>query len=156
MDRFGGALQLDQDIIEASRTGTAASTASASAATFGTIPLTPKTPNSASAIAAATAALSSAQFSAMQRPENAQVKLEQMLEAQMIAEILRANANLKQFKAFRVNSERQYQERAEAEREKAELLAPLEAAQTEIEILNGKVERRDQMIAQLRRQVKLS
>lgn len=82
-----------------------------------------------------------------------QSKLDQMLEAQMIADIVRANTNLRQFNAFRVANDKYYKDKALEEARRKEIREPLEAALTEIDLLNGKLSRRNEIISSLRTQL---
>lgn len=80
-------------------------------------------------------------------------KFDQMLEAQMVADILRANTNLKSLRQFRTTNEKYYQDKSLEEARKKEIREPLEQALLEIDILNGKLNRREEIIKQLRRQL---
>jgi hypothetical protein len=86
-------------------------------------------------------------------PKSNQAKFDQMMEAQMISDILRANTSLRQFKAFRVANEKLYKDKQLAELRSKEIKEPLEAALVENEILTGKLARRDELIALLRKQI---
>eukprot|EP00981_Chlorochromonas_danica_P000255 scaffold61_cov180-Ochromonas_danica.AAC.7 len=87
--------------------------------------------------------------------KNRQVRLDQMLEAKMISDILRANNNLKALKAFRIQNEANYKEKEIIEVRKKEIREPLEAALFENDLLAGKVERREETIKMLRRELLL-
>lgn len=71
----------------------------------------------------------------------------------MISDILRANTSLRQFKAFRVANEKLYKDKMFAEARHKEIKEPLEAALMEIEILTGKLARREELIGLLRKQI---
>ncbi|RYH10787.1 hypothetical protein EON65_39135 [archaeon] len=84
-----------------------------------------------------------------------QRRLDQMLEAQMISDILRAHNNLRAFNTFRVSHEASHREKELAEARKKEIQEPLEAAVFENELLHGKVTRREEVICDLRRELLL-
>lgn len=87
--------------------------------------------------------------------KNRQYRLDQMLETKMISDILRANNNLKAMKAFRVQSEASYKEKELAEARKREIREPLDAALLANDLLVGKVERREEALQVLRRELLL-
>lgn len=80
-------------------------------------------------------------------------KVDQMLESQMISDLLRANGNLKALKQFRINNERHYQDKAMEDARRKEIREPLENALVEIDLLQGKIHRREDAIRNLRKQV---
>ena len=80
-------------------------------------------------------------------------KLDRMLEQQMINDILRANGNLKSLKAFRLANEKLYKDKSLEEARRKEIREPLEDALVEIDLLQGKLQRRDEMIKTLRKQI---
>eukprot|EP01031_Cornospumella_fuschlensis_P025987 gene25987-31380_t len=84
-----------------------------------------------------------------------QRRLDQMLEAQMISDILRAHNNLRAFNAFRVSHDATHREKELAEARRKEIQEPLEAAVFENELLHGKVTRREEVIRDLRRELLL-
>lgn len=80
-------------------------------------------------------------------------KFKQMREQQMMAELTRADANLKAVKVFRVNNEKHYKDKELRELRKKEIREPLEEAYTVIEVLQGKLARRDDLIHKLRKYI---
>jgi hypothetical protein len=80
-------------------------------------------------------------------------KLDQLIEAKMINDITRANGNLRALKAFRIANEKIHQDRSLAEARRREIREPLENALVEIELLHGKLIRREEMIKILRKQL---
>lgn len=87
--------------------------------------------------------------------KNRQYRLDQMLEAKMISDILRANNNLKALKAFRVQNEASYKEKELVLVRNQEIREPLEAAIFQNDVMAGKLERREDMIRDLRRDLLL-
>jgi chromosome segregation ATPase len=82
---------------------------------------------------------------------NNPASFDEMMEKKMVADIMRANNDLKAFKQFRVSNEKHYQDKYSDEMKRREIREPLENALTEISLLKGKVSRRDDTIKSLRR-----
>lgn len=80
-------------------------------------------------------------------------KFNQMREQQLLADLNRADAGLKAMKMFRIHNERQYQEKELRELRKKEIREPLDEALTVIDVLQGKLARRDEMIYKLRKYI---
>ena len=80
-------------------------------------------------------------------------KFNRMREQQMIAELVRADANLKAVKVFRANNEKYYNDKELRELRKKEIQEPLDEAYTVIEVLQGKLARRDDLIHKLRKYI---
>ena len=80
-------------------------------------------------------------------------KFNQMREQQMMADVIRADANLKAVKAFRTQNEKLYKEKELRDLRKKDILEPLSEAYTVIEVLEGKLSRRDEMIHKLRKYI---
>jgi chromosome segregation ATPase len=78
---------------------------------------------------------------------------DQILEANMMADIVRASNRLKMFNTFRVQNDKMYRDKELGEARKREIREPLEAALMEIEVLTGKLQRREEVISSLRKQV---
>lgn len=76
---------------------------------------------------------------------------DELMEKKMVADIMRANNNLKALKQFRTTSEKFYQDKYNDEMKRREIREPLEKANIEIQLLKGKVLRRDETIKSLRR-----
>jgi chromosome segregation ATPase len=74
-------------------------------------------------------------------------------EQQRIADVFRAQAKLVSLKAFRVNNEKMYRDKEFQEIQRKEIQQPLEEAQTIIEVLQGKIARRDVMIRKLQKYI---
>jgi chromosome segregation ATPase len=74
-------------------------------------------------------------------------------EQQRIADVFRAQAKLVSLKAFRVNNEKMYRDKEFQEIQRKEIQQPLEEAQTIIEVLEGKIARRDVMIRKLQKYI---
>lgn len=78
------------------------------------------------------------------------MKFDQMKEHLRMTELNRAQANLKAMKVFRVQNEKMYAEKELQELRRKEIHEPLDEALTTIEILQGKLQRRENMINKLR------
>ncbi len=72
--------------------------------------------------------------------------LNAMIEAQQVADILRANNDLITMKSFRLQNEKFYKEKELNSLRRKEIREPLEEALTKIEILSERLGRRDEMI----------
>ena len=92
---------------------------------------------------------------ALDNSENARVqsKFDIMREQQQLAEVNRAQFNLKALKTFRVQNEKLYRDKELQELRQKEIREPLEEALLTVEILEGKLQRRDEMIQKLRRYI---
>ena len=75
--------------------------------------------------------------------------LNAMIEAQQVADILRANNDLIAMKSFRLQNEKFYKEKELNLLRRKEIREPLEEALTKIEILSERLGRRDEMIGML-------
>lgn len=72
---------------------------------------------------------------------------------QRIADVLRAQSKLASLKTFRINNDKMYRDKELQEIRRKEIQQPLEEAHTTIEILEGKVARRDMMIRKLQKYI---
>lgn len=79
--------------------------------------------------------------------------LQQMEENKMVSDILRANKNIKLYKAFREQNEQFYRNKEIEEERKKEINEPLNFALLQIEMLEDKVKRRDNVISTLQREI---
>lgn len=77
-------------------------------------------------------------------------KFDQMKEQLRMTELNRAQANLKAMKVFRVTNEKMYADKELQELRRKEIREPLDEALTTIEILQGKLQRREDLIQKLR------
>lgn len=77
-------------------------------------------------------------------------KFDQMKEQLRMTELNRAQANLKAMKVFRVQNEKMYADKELQELRRKEIQEPLDEANITIEILQGKLQRRDDMIQKLK------
>lgn len=81
--------------------------------------------------------------------------LQYLLEKQNMTKLQLAQTNLKSVKQFRLQNEKLYKELEIAYRKRKEIEAPLQEAMTLIEILEGKVARREEVIVRLRRHIEI-
>ena len=81
--------------------------------------------------------------------------LQYLLEKQKMTKLQLAQTNLKSVKQFRLQNEKLHRELEIAYRKRKEIEAPLQEAMTLIEIMEGKVARREEMIVRLRRHIEI-
>lgn len=81
--------------------------------------------------------------------------LQYLLEKQNMTKLQLAQTNLKSVKQFRQQNEKLYRELEIAYRKRKEIEAPLQEAMTLIEIMEGKVARREEVIVRLRRHIEI-
>ena len=81
--------------------------------------------------------------------------LQYLLEKQKMTKLQLAQTNLKSVKQFRLQNEKLHRELEIAYCKRKEIEAPLQEAMTLIEIMEGKVARREEMIVRLRRHIEI-